>query len=83
MLQSAIEAADGGVVFSFADKLTIGARAVEIGLPWPTEAVLLPGGRPPRKDFVTGAEPKLDTTALAKTLRRDSLFSKAVKRVFS
>ncbi len=70
VLQPAIEAADEGVAFSFADKLTIAARAVGIGLPWPTEAVLLPGDRPPRKDFITGAEPRLDTSALAKTLRR-------------
>ncbi len=70
VLQPAIEAADVGVAFTFADKLTIAARAVDIGLPWPTEAVLLPDGRPPRKDFVTGAEPRLDTSALAKTLRR-------------
>jgi gamma-glutamyltranspeptidase/glutathione hydrolase len=70
VLQPAIEAADRGVAFTFADKLTIAARAVGVGLPIDSESVLLPGGRPPRKDIGIGAEPKLDTSMLARTLRR-------------
>ncbi|MEZ5926609.1 MAG: gamma-glutamyltransferase [Hyphomicrobiaceae bacterium] len=70
VLQPAIEAADAGVPFSFADKLTIAQRAPGIGLPKDSEAVLLPDGRPPRKGIDDGVEPKLDTLALARTLRR-------------
>jgi gamma-glutamyltranspeptidase/glutathione hydrolase len=69
VLQPAIEAAEAGVAFAFADKLTIAARAPGIGLPPDSEAALMPGGRPPRKDFMTSTEPKLDTSALARTLR--------------
>jgi gamma-glutamyltranspeptidase/glutathione hydrolase len=70
VLQPAIEAAERGVAFSFADKLTIAARAAGMHLPAASRAVLLPDGQPPRKDFETGAEPRLDTSALAVTLRR-------------
>jgi gamma-glutamyltranspeptidase/glutathione hydrolase len=70
VLEPSIEAADRGVVFSFADKLTIAARAVGIDLPVASKAALMPGGEPPRKNFATGAEPRLDTSALAGTLRR-------------
>jgi gamma-glutamyltranspeptidase/glutathione hydrolase len=69
VLQPAIEAAEKGVTFGYADRLTIAQRAAGSELPEESRAILLPDGQPPRRDVMTGAEPRLDMTALARTLR--------------
>jgi gamma-glutamyltranspeptidase/glutathione hydrolase len=70
LLEPAIRAAEAGVPFTWQLKLTIADHEAEIRELPDTAAILLPGGNPPRTPYNTPDGDRLDTTALAATLKR-------------
>ena len=68
VLEPAIEAAEAGGSFTFSDSLSIAARLDDEMIP-ETQVLLLPGGRPPVTRFDRPEGDRLDTTALARTLK--------------
>ncbi|MEZ5776233.1 MAG: gamma-glutamyltransferase [Hyphomicrobiaceae bacterium] len=70
VLEPAIAAAEAGVAFMFHDTLSIADRCLGIELLPDAAAALTPGGRPRTVKFDRPMGERLDTSALARTLKR-------------